>query len=57
MANYLEQWGIPHHLYIDEGLYGCKPFTPTALATGVLTEEKFKLFKGLKFQTGSIANL
>ena len=41
LAKYLEQWNVPHHLYIDEGLYGCKPFTATALATGILTEEQF----------------
>jgi len=51
IAKYLEQWNIPHHLYIDEGLFGCDPFTPTALATGVLDEtqhwyfEKMELFK------------
>ena len=33
MAKYLEQWNISHHLYIDEGLYGCKLFTATDLAT------------------------
>ncbi len=45
LAKYLEQWNVPHHLYIDEGLYGCEPFTATALATGVLTEEQFWMFE------------
>lgn len=45
---YLEQWKVPHHLYIDEGLYGCAPFTATALATGVLTEEQSWMFKTLR---------
>ena len=44
IAKYLDQWNIPHHLYIDEGLFGCDPFTPTALATGVLTENQFWYF-------------
>lgn len=48
---YMEQWDIPHYMYVDEGIYGCEPFTPTALATGVLEENqawflsKMKLFK------------
>lgn len=45
---YLEQWNIPHYLYIDEGLYGCAPFTATALATGILTEDKFWIFDELR---------
>lgn len=48
LAKYLEQWNVPHHLYVDEGLYGCKPFTATALATGVLTEDKFWMFETMK---------
>lgn len=48
LSKYLEQWKIPHHMYVDEGLYGCKPFTATALATGVLTEDQFWMFKSLK---------
>lgn len=43
---YLEQWNIPHHLYIDEGFTEVDPLTPTALATGILTEEQGKLFFG-----------
>ncbi len=45
---YMEQSKIGHHLYIDEGLNEVHPFTPTALATGVLTEDKFWMFKKLK---------
>lgn len=47
---YLDQWKIPHHLYIDEGHTEVGPLTATALATGVVREEdqwmfeKFKLF-------------
>ena len=48
LAKYLEQWKVPHHLYIDEGLYGCKPFTATALATGVLTEEQYWMFEKMR---------
>jgi peptidyl-tRNA hydrolase len=45
---YLEQWNITHHLYVDEGLYGCAPFTATALATGVLTEDQFWIFDNMR---------
>ena len=48
LDKYLKQWDIPCHLYIDEGLYGCEPFTATALATGVLTEDKFWIFENMK---------
>ncbi len=48
LDKYLEQWNVPHHLYIDEGLYGCDPFTATALATGMLTEEQSWMFKKLR---------
>lgn len=41
IAKYLEQWGIPHHLYIDEGLTEIEMGTATALATGVMTEDQF----------------
>jgi len=47
---YLTFANIQHHLYIDEGLTEVEPFTPTALATGIVSEEdqwmfeKFKLF-------------
>ena len=41
IVKYLEQWKVPHHLYIDEGLTEVNMGTPTALATGVLTEEHF----------------
>ncbi len=48
LDKYLEQWKVPHHLYIDEGLYGCKPFTATALATGILTEEQYWMFDKMR---------
>ena len=41
IAEYLKQWKIPHHLYIDEGLTEVSMGTPTSLATGVMTEEQF----------------
>ena len=41
ITKYLEQWNIPHHLYIDEGLTEINMGIPTSLATGVLTEEQF----------------
>ncbi len=52
IAKYLEQWKIPNHLYIDEGITEIEMGTATALATGVMTEEQYwmlsqlKLFKG-----------
>ena len=48
IANYLKQWDIAHHLYYDEGRTEVEPFTPTALATGILTEDKWWIFEGLK---------
>jgi len=55
IAKYCEQWNIPYHLYIDEGLTECKPLSPTAFSTGVLTEDQwwpfgqFKLYKEHKW--------
>lgn len=48
IAKYLEQWNVPHHMYIDEGITEVNPMTPTALATGVLTEDKFWMFDEFK---------
>lgn len=48
IAKYMEQWDIPGHLYIDEGLTEVNPMTPTALATGVVTEDKFWMFDQFK---------
>ena len=45
IAKYLEQWKIKHYLYIDEGVTEVEPMTPTALATGILTEDKYWMFK------------
>lgn len=47
-SKYLEQWNIPHHIYHDEGLTEIPAFTPTALATGVLTEKQFWMLGTLK---------
>jgi peptidyl-tRNA hydrolase len=48
IAEYLKQWQIPHHLYIDEGITEVSMGTPTALATGVLTEDQFWIFETMK---------
>lgn len=48
IAKYLEQWDMPHHLYIDEGITEVSMGTPTALATGVLTEDQFWMFSTMK---------
>lgn len=48
VAKYLDQWNIPNHLYIDEGITEVNPMTPTALATGVLTEDQFWMFEQFK---------
>lgn len=48
IAKYLEQWKIPNHLYIDEGLTEVNMGTPTALATGVMTEEQFWMLEQLE---------
>lgn len=48
IAKYLEQWGVPNHLYIDEGLTEVNMGTPTALSTGVMTEEQFWMLSTLK---------
>ena len=39
IAKYFEQWSVPHHLYIDEGMTEVDMGTPTALATGIFTED------------------
>jgi peptidyl-tRNA hydrolase len=48
IAKYLEQWNIGHHLYIDEGLTEVEPFTPTCLATRIITEDEFWMFEKLE---------
>jgi len=48
MMQYLKQWGVINHLYIDEGLTEVDMGTPTALATGILTEEESWIFNTLK---------
>ena len=48
IATYLQEWKIPYGLCIDEGLTEVEPMTPTALATGVLSEDKFWIFETMK---------
>ena len=48
IAKYFEEWKVPYGLCIDEGLTEVEPMTPTALATGVLTEDKFWMFETMK---------
>jgi len=48
IAKYFEQWNIPHHLYIDEGITEVEMGTPTALATGILREDKHWMLSQLK---------
>ena len=48
IALYFAEWKIPHHLYIDEGFTEVSMGTPTALATGVLTEDQFWMLSKLK---------
>lgn len=48
IAKYLEQWNIPHHLYIDEGITEVNMGTPTSLATGILTEDQFWIFETME---------
>ncbi len=48
IAEYLKQWKILYHLYIDEGLTEVNMGTPTSLATGVLTEDQFWIFRTMR---------
>jgi len=48
IAKYLKQWDILHHEYFDEGLTEVLPMTPTALATGILTEEQAQIFSTME---------
>lgn len=45
---YFEKWKINHHMYIDEGLTEVDMGTPTALATGILTEDQFWMMSTMK---------
>lgn len=45
---YMRNWKIHHHLYIDEGNTETQAMMPTALATGILTEEQQQLFQNFK---------
>lgn len=48
IAEYLKQWKVPHHLYIDEGITEVDMGTPTALATGVLRDDLHWIFETMK---------
>lgn len=48
IATYCKQWGVPHHLYIDEGHTEIPMGTATALATGVIPEDKQWIFETMK---------
>ena len=48
IAKYLDQWKVVNHLYIDEGLTEVPPMTPTALATGIISEDQFWMFNEFK---------
>jgi len=48
IAKYLDQWGIPYHLYIDEGMTEISMGTATALATGIIEEDKQWMFETMK---------
>ena len=48
ISEYLKQWGINSHIYIDEGLTEVAMGTPTALATEVLSQEWHWIFKTMR---------
>ena len=52
IAKYCEQWKVPSHLYIDEGITEIPMGTATAFATGALPEEYFWMFSQLKLFRG-----
>lgn len=52
ITKYLEQWNIPHHAYVDEGLTEIPMGTITALATGVLNEEQHWMLSTLRLYNG-----
>jgi peptidyl-tRNA hydrolase len=45
---YLEQWNIIHSIYLDEGMTEVQPLMATALATGVVAEDKQWMFEQFK---------
>jgi len=45
---YLNYWDVINHLYIDEGMTEIFPMTPTALATGILDDDKQWMFSRFK---------
>ena len=48
IAKYFEQWDVIHWLYIDEGMTEVDMGTPTALATGILREDKWWMLEKLR---------
>lgn len=48
IQKYLEQWKIPHSMYIDEGLTEVSMGSITSLATGVMPEEQHWMLSQLK---------
>jgi peptidyl-tRNA hydrolase len=50
-AQYMSQWHIIHYLYIDEGYSEVDPLTPTALATGIITDDKQWMFENFRLYT------
>jgi len=52
ISKYCEEWKVPHHMYIDEGITEIRMGTPTALATGVLPLDKHWMFNKLKLFKG-----
>lgn len=52
ISDYLQSWGVIHHLYIDEGLTEVRMGTPTALATQIIPEKLFWMFETLKLYRG-----
>lgn len=48
IARYCDQWDIPYYLYIDEGMTEIPMGTATALATGILPEERQWIFEKLR---------
>jgi peptidyl-tRNA hydrolase len=48
IQEYLTTWNITHHKYIDES----EALTPTALATGIITEDKSWIFENFNLYGG-----
>lgn len=48
ISKYLEQWKVPHHSYVDEGLTEVKFGDVTAISTIPLEEDKHWMFSTMK---------